>query len=177
MIRPPAPPAHRGPVTRWGAVVCLLAHLLGGAGILPSVLLLAALCDSSHVPAIGLAEDHFDLVLHHWKSHTGLPVTRTPFDQTHRHGLVASYLCVLAAQDPSDLDHHLEVAKRWVSEPAGERAAVIPRVPDDAWPGWLAREVRVTASSADLQTVPPLDHGPPAPPGSLFASLFTVLVI
>jgi hypothetical protein len=102
---------------RVASVFCLLAYLLGASGALPELCALAASLDTSHAPLIGVGGDGPVLVLRHQKN----AVSATS-PVTHRHGIVARYLCALAKENGAQRDHRLEFAPCTVSE-RPERAA------------------------------------------------------
>ena len=116
---------HRSasPASRWTAVLCLLAFLAGGAGVLPSLFLVMAAWDGTHTPQVRSTASQFKLVLHHRVPGHSSPITEAGGLAAHRHGLAAKSLCLLATPSPLDPDHRLELAQ---SSPT-ERSGAAPR--------------------------------------------------
>ena len=88
-------------------MICLLAYLSAAAGILPELCALAASFDRSHKALVGICDGARVLVLSHGPSLTA---------ESHQHGLIAQFLCVLAKQDGALRDHRIEFAACGVSD-------------------------------------------------------------
>lgn len=89
---------------RWlTGVTCLLAYLCGSLGALPELCALAASLDRSHTPFFAVRDSGTTLVL----SHARIGVSSVA-NGSHRHGIIARGLCVLANADSSSPDHRLE---------------------------------------------------------------------
>jgi len=91
-----------------GGWFCLLTLLGGQVQILPLLLALAAVLDSSHSVCVGLDRGQFTLVLHH---QAGLPRLADykpqcdPSNPAHRHGLIAKCVCALSSSEGRTPDH------------------------------------------------------------------------
>jgi hypothetical protein len=94
--------------SRLGAWVCLLAWLSGQVQLLPLLLALAAMSDSSHSVCVGLDQGKFTLVLRHEAGRPRLADYKPqcdPGNPAHRHGLVAKCVCALSSSEGRTPDH------------------------------------------------------------------------
>ena len=145
--------------SRWPAVLCLLAYLAGGAGVLPSLFLMIASKDGTHTPLVGGTPDQFKLVLHHRTLCGSGLVTELGTKAPHQHGLAAKTLCLLSTQSPFDPDHRVELAPSSPTEPTGERAISPP-----LWEVQSVSFPSLELSSWQTAREPvwfPFAHGPP----------------
>ena len=156
-------------------MLCLLAFLAGGAGVLPSLFLVMATWDGTHTPQVRSTASQFKLVLHHrTPGHFG-PVTEAGTWTAHRHGMAAKSLCLLSTPSPLDPDHRLELAPSSPTERTGGRTMAPP-----LWETPLVLFPSVELSSWQPTREPvlfPLEHNPPANAGPLSSTASTVLVI
>ena len=156
--------------SRWVAgVFCLLAYLGSGSGVLAEVCSLAATLDQSHQAMVGVHQNARVLLLRHSQDGNSGAVALS-----HRHGLIAGSLCLLANQNSSQKDHRLEFAPCSVTENPQSKpnvstatARVTPAV------GFTVPVSLVSAKAALLLP----DQRPPALANSLLSTRVIVLLV
>jgi hypothetical protein len=172
-------PLVAGRLARVGPMLCLLAVLLGPSQIAPGLLALGALLEGSHTVRVGMDEAQFHLVLSHERGQTGRPdyaPSHHPQHSTHRHGLAASVLCLLAGRGAMDADHVAVFATgsacEKISQPPAAEAKVVGL--EALMPAEFAAATAVVESTSLL---PRQNHGPPS--GSVLLCLLrsTVLLV
>ena len=171
MLRPHDKYQNGSPVSRWTALVCLLAYLAGGAGILPCLFLVIATKDGTHTSLVGVTRDQFKMVLQHRTPCDSGPAAGAP----HQHGLGAKTLCLLSTQSPLDPDHRLELAQSSPTESTNVRTISPP-----LWEATSLSFPSLELSACQSAREPvwfPFDRGSPPNSGPLFSTACTVLVI
>lgn len=94
---------------RLAAVACLLAYLVGGFGLAPEVLALAAWMEGSHTVAVGAGQDEVSIVLKHGYTRPAVAAAfaeQRAANQPHHHGLASRLVCLIgSAYSPRENDH------------------------------------------------------------------------
>lgn len=111
-----------GRVGAFAGLWCLLAYLLGGAGILPGVLSAIAYFEGSHHVVLSESGGEFQLRLKHETGWASNP----EFRSCHRHGAMARFLCTLAGPPEQTPDHVVHVLTTSLSETPSHRRVQQP---------------------------------------------------
>ena len=166
-------------LARVGAVLCLLAVLLGPGQVLPGLLALGAALEGSHTVRVGIEEAQFHLVLSHERGQAGRPdynPRHHPQHPAHRHGLAASVLCLLAGRGGLEPDHVANFATGSACEKISQSSATEARAVD-LKTSMPTEPAAASAAMESARLLPHQTHGPPVWSGLPRSLRSTVLLV
>ena len=148
----------------------LAVYCMGGAKILPALLVVTANMEGSHTVQAVDCGSTCRVVLHHGSR---------PCPEVHQHGLASKVFCWFASQDNSDPDHVLQMANGAVSESASlKRTHKLPENTSQVTNVFSSPFLWRADTAQDLLfAVSPNEQHPPPESSHLSALRVTVLVI